>query len=298
MTVEKQIRVSIDWLRYSMPWKADESLPHAMMRALPPDGSVVMTGEILSNSRGYNVCYGLSVGRIHAHTERRDQMISVEFSGQDCSALHAKHFPWAALWGHIHENGGHITRIDFAVDVFGYGADHIELERAIQDGRAVTKARSVYTFAGGEIGKGRTEGTTYVGKPSSERQLRCYNKGAERGTGEDWTRIELVVRGRRAKSLLGPLRAVSWPIVARSTIAAFVQWDTCEWWVDAMDGDVIAMPRIERKVSNTVAWLIEQVAPVLQRELLLERENGEYDLVLTFEVVLQSVARHSPASPL
>jgi len=282
----RQVRVSIDWLRYSMPVNDDKPFRTSVSNAMPPGEAITPTGERLPNARGYNQCMALSIGRMHWHDQRPEQMISVEFRGTDCHDLHLSGFDFAGLWKHIEASGGHISTVHFAIDLIGYSADHLELETALQSGKAISSAKSVYTFQGGQIGDGRTEGTTYVGRPSSDWQLRVYNKAAERGVDEDWTRIELVVKGKRAKALLAPLTAVGWAVVARSAIDNFVKWQNGSWWQHAIHGEVIKMPKVERRQNKTREWLINQVAKTLERELRAEKDEDDTTLARIFAFVV------------
>ncbi len=298
MTTDKEVRISIDWLRYTMPYQDGKDVITSLAAALPRNSKVQLTGELVANSRGYDRAMALSIGRVHWHTAREDQKISVEFTGSDCNQLHHLGFDWAALWRHISDSGGHITTIHFAIDVLGYGADHVELENALHAAEATTKARKVFTFAGGEIGDVRTEGTTYVGKPSSDRQMRVYNKAAEQGVEKDWTRIELVIKGKRAKALLVPLIALHWVTVARSTISAFVAWKTSPWWQAAIAGEVAPMPIVARVDTATVDWLLKQCLPTLRRELKVEKVRGTNLLAQAFgAVVLSHLGIDPPPTP-
>lgn len=284
----REIRISMDWLRYTMPFSEAADTRSNLQNALPPDDRLQITGEVLPNARGYDSCLALTWGKIHWHSERPEQLISVEFTGQDCQRLHELGLSFPELWEAIGVASGHITRIDFAIDLHNYGADHLELEEALQSEAAITRARSVYTYAGGTIGKGRQEGTTYVGKSSSDRQLRVYNKGAQMGRNEDWTRIEIIIKGKRAKALLEVLVRHSWARVGRSVIDAFLSWETGEWWQAAIKGKHIAMPKIGREDTNTVQWLYKTVLPTLRREIRKAADAGETNLADAFGECVES----------
>ncbi len=288
-----EVRISLDWLRYTMPMQERMTARESLLQALPRDNRIHLTGEKLSNARGYDSCMGLTIGRIHWHSERPEQQISVEFSGSDCNKLHVMGLDFANLWEYIEHRGGHITTLHFALDLHNLKADHKEVETALQAGEAKTRARAVYTYAGGNIGKGRQEGTTYVGKSASERQLRVYNKAAEQGVKADWTRIELVVKGKRARAMLEALQRYAWDTVGRSAIAEFVQWETCDWWQAGVTGEVIAMPVIGREETNTVKWLLEAVLPTLIREVRREAESEVYILAETFTDAIGKARRRT-----
>jgi len=282
-----EIRVSVDWLRYTIPYTDGSKWREAVIAALPPDERIHVTGETLPNARGYDMCVGCSVGRVHVHSKRVEQGIGVEFTGSECVQLYGMGLDWQKLWNHIEAQRGRITTIHFAIDVINYNADHAELYDALDAGKATTHARTKHMFAGGAIGDGRTEGTTYVGKSSSDRQLRVYNKAAERGIEADWTRIELVVKGKRARAILDTLQTVKWSTVARSMIAEYLKWDGCEWWQAATTGNVIAMPPVVRQTSNTHKWLMGQCLTAFKREIMEGDPEASERLAGSYEAVIQ-----------
>lgn len=152
------------------------------------------------------------------------------------------------------------TRIDLAIDVKNANLMPSQATEEIKNGRIKTRAKECPAWFD-VAGKGYTQ---YIGKKSSEIYMRIYDKAAEMGIDEDYTRIELVVRSERAD------KAARQAILRRDfrglvvSFADFPEWDE---WNKAMATTPIKLPS-ERKETATRKWLIEQCTPALAREIM------------------------------
>lgn len=140
---------------------------------------------------GYTQAWELpDTGIVQFNGSRPDMGVNVTLPGKALSALGWKSILRTAV------GAGHVSRIDVSIDVLDPSFDLVSLYRLVDAGEAKTLARSV-SFV-----QSKTGCTLYVGKRSSDRMLRIYDKGGESGgeTGRLY-RIEAEVKGRAAHSV-------------------------------------------------------------------------------------------------
>jgi len=166
-----------------------------------------------------------------------------------------------------------VSRIDFAIDVRGLPLSPKNLSLLKNDakrGQGRSPQRSLVTSDGG----GETH---YVGSRSSDKFLRIYNKAAQLGLDEQWTRIELEMKGETA-------HAVGWQAATLSETEFFAMCAgmirsvfDCEdtTWQQALSGagNKLDVPKQDKK--DTLAWLMSSVAPSIARVIL---ENPHKDV--------------------
>lgn len=309
--------VSLDWLRYSVPWPSqfvvDDELvlsslsdlsEAAFKAAVMPSAGLSLSGEVLSPPKGYNARLGLSHGSLRFHSDRPGQKIGVEFTGRDLSGLRSVGADPVALLGWIAaQSGGNVTRLDVAVDWFGK-ADVLDVHRAFRRGKLRTSAQSAQLVEGHRRTGSKlvsNGATVYVGSPRSDRYLRVYDKAAEQGeTGRSWTRIELELGGRRAAALAGLLAADPdrWEDVARAAVRQFCEAPSVGWFTAALTGPVVKLPELGRRDSDRKRWLLHQVLPALRAELVESELVGDWELVAGFyEALAPYLARAGMALP-
>jgi hypothetical protein len=158
--------------------------------------------------------------------------------------------------------GGRVSRIDVAIDIYGSGVTWKELQSQMPN--IVTKAKSA-PQAKDAMGGGWTQ---YIGKRASQRMLRIYDKGAQTGSGLDHIRVELEAKGNRARSIAHSLANDSDSMggFIRAEIVDFCDFPGWGVWNDAMASESQPAQKTGRKETDTRAWLIHTVAPVLARE--------------------------------
>jgi len=150
------------------------------------------------------------VGQIElggVHTVRKDGSLTcrLELTGDGCRLLsgagtgHAKR--WLVLRAQLESTGGRLTRLDVAIDDLD-GLFPIETAISWREGGKFDrrgqrpKARLYDDFGSGD-GK-----TLYVGSPTSEQQLRAYEKGKQLGDRESpWMRYEAQFTASSRKEL-------------------------------------------------------------------------------------------------
>jgi hypothetical protein len=140
-------------------------------------------------------------------------------------------------------------------------------------------------------GEWNNEGTIYVGSPKSPRQIRIYNKAAQVGQPtKDWTRIEMRWRGKHARSAHQAMLQFGIAEVTRKAVKTMLNPDI-EWFQDALGEPIAQIEPVRRPETDTRAWLIKLVAPLLERELMNERRLQGQDLYMTFDKILKDEAQ-------
>ena len=112
------------------------------------------------------------------------------------------------------------SRVDVALDIF----DGTSILEYLADARDGLVNRGTNVTVRWFTGYRKEDGTTiYIGKPSSDRQVRVYDKAAQTGNMErEWIRIELVLRRKLAQ--------VAWPLILKGNLSeiisdVFARWD-------------------------------------------------------------------------
>lgn len=169
----------------------------------------------------------------------------------------------------VRDASGKLTRLDIAWDIFRpYGIEVVY--DAIEDGDFKCRAKpelQKYPRPDDATYWGRPV-TVYLGSRQSERRICIYNKAAEQGTPHPWTRVEYRARRERAEQLATAILQDGPAAAFRAVVEDFAPGGTRpKWWREMLRGDVAGLPPMPRKETDTQRWLLEQVLPVLDREL-------------------------------
>lgn len=288
--VEKTLAHSIDWLQVTLPYDKSDNAMKIIASALPDSPIFAITGETGKNTKGYNKAIGIGVGTAFYHTEHPENKISIRWTGQDLFRTIQQGYDADRLLAHVMTLEGTLTRLDFAVDVKGYGAIQHDIFNECDSGQAQTMAQSWGAFVGRKKKDGKIypSGTVYVGSPTSQRLLRVYDKGAERGTGEDWTRIELVSRKSLSHSLARAMVSHGVGKAGRTALRKFYT-SQVEWYREAVESDTVYIAPLQQHETSRQRWLIRQVLPILERELLSELGGQETLVTQALETTLSRV---------
>lgn len=164
------------------------------------------------------------------------------------------------------------TRLDYCINVHGAGrVDDCakELEAGRREGRPKPYGRfQKYNDAGD---------TLYFGSPKSDQRILIYNKAAQMGIEDLWTRIELRCRKKKATPLFQDMAYYNHHWVGRQRIRELCNFPSLEWWGEAVAGATLELTKTCRKPPATIKWLYEQVMPVFEKrhdpELLRELQG-------------------------
>ena len=184
---------SIDWLSVTFKGQAtDLDLRKALSFGFP-----LKTWGRDKGKFGYQQAFihpfGIMVMSNHA---RPEMGVHVSFSGRALRSLAEQGQASIDLLKWAINQGGRISRIDLAIDVFDVEINPIELAKCARVKDVPGTARK-WSYV-----KGHDGGTTaYLGSRKSERFLRIYDKAAEQGRSDIlWTRFELELKSDSARA--------------------------------------------------------------------------------------------------
>jgi len=284
----KELSVNLDWCRFTVPYDQELKQGDNLLRAIPQHAAFKLTGEMLPNGKGYDSAMQLTIGVIHWHTKLPTQGLSVELSGSSLSQARKLGVEDIVILRHVEAMLGHVSTLDSAIDVYNHDADFRDILMLDDLGSLETTVRDVYGYQGRTRTKKNitTEGTAYIGSAKSPKQIKVYDKAAEQGTPDkDWTRIEMRWRGKHARAAHIAMLKFGVAAVTQKAIKAMCNADI-EWWQEAVTGSIAEIEPTRRPDTNTVDWLINLTAPVLERELSKERAEGGTRLFETFSGIL------------
>lgn len=281
------VAINLDWLRYTVQYNTTLSEADNLRIAIPRFPQFQLTGEEQHNGRGFNRAQKLSIGVIHWHTQKPDQGVSVELSGGDLRDSRSSQIADMDLLQHVKSVLGKVSTMDSAIDVYNYSADPDDIIRYRDRDELKTTVRSIgkYDSSQKHAGHWKHAKTVYVGSPTSERQIKVYNKAAQLGINGDWVRIEMRWRGPYARAAHSAMLKYGIHETTRSAILAMVDFKA-RWWKVAMSGPLADIEPIGRKDTRTLEWLMGAVLNTLDRELSAERMRNERELFNAFDDVL------------
>lgn len=216
---------------------------------------------------GYTVGSLYEDGRIlMTNPERPDMGDHILWQGQACDNCPIDPIE---LVKHLHRAEFSFTRLDLAIDAINFNLRPQQATKEIGLERCKTRAKK-YPINADARDAGYTQS---IGKYSSEISLKLYDKAQERGIDEDWTRIELTVRQRRANK-------AAWEIVRgtdfRGMVLAYCDFPDWPEWSVVMAADAVKLPK-EQTIGNTEKWLLDSCAPALARVIFFQGNSEFYE---------------------
>lgn len=226
---------------------------------------------------GYNLVRKYTDGRLELmSSERPDMGIHMIYSGDTITCLTRLGYILNGLsLMKFHGNAGHkFTRIDLAIDVYGYGLNVARLAEAFNDKKVVTGTSYGLYYSGLRD----TGDTLYVGANSAKKRLRIYDKAKEQGVDGDWKRIELQTRGAMA---VGAYKAIKSAKNAATAIAGMIR-SYCDFpedreWSMAVGYKDVQMETPELGETNTEGWITRQVIPGLANYFIRDGNKIGYE---------------------
>lgn len=289
--MNQSVDCHLDWLRYTIPWQDGLSELENLDRARPGIELFHLTGETVDIGQGYDRGVRMSAGMIFWHTTRPEQGISVQLSGLDLQELRHTEVSEIDMLRFIAAQGGRVSTMHSCINVHDAGADVRELIGAHEAGLVVSRAQQVGVYSSKtKVGDEWISGDTfYIGSAKSDVQIRVYNKAAEQGIIADWTRLEIVWRGKRARAAHEQMLLTGIEPVTRGAIMHQVS-TPLEWWQLAMRGELVEPLQVKHKPSARYAWLMNVVLPALQSEIAEQDSERRAELRAAFKKVID--ARH------
>jgi len=256
---KKSLSQRIHWLEVTFKSEKQKKLPES----LPQEGVECYA------LHGYNAGMKFADGRMEfTHTARPDMGLHIQWDG---NSLDNAEMPVLSLVEFLLSAGAKFTRIDLATDAKNY---NLKPETATDEVRKKAfRCRCKKTPAWFDPSFGGW--TQYMGTKASEIYLRIYDKAAELRITGDYTRVELVVKGRRAqKAAEAIIRGTDF----RALVLGYADFPDWLEWREIMGADVVSLPT-EKKETATDLWLLNQCAKTLARRL---DETGDDELWFRF----------------
>lgn len=255
------VTYSPDALRNWFPHIIGPADFHIRLRTLTNDDSLFTKGKArYGYTDGYKSVRGTIV---YAHLERHGMDFGIGRLGVHIvypgSALNSLESHLRLLGMHL-ERGAKVRRIDLARDTFYFDIDLSAMLNEFLAGDANTRARNCRLITG-TVGE-----TFYAGSRKSPTLFRHYDKGAQTGgmPAGIWYRAEIEIKGDRAHGVAMWIHE-NGEFSAAEAIKAFYQSD-CAEWQSAMAGTAqYGVIPSEKKTTDTKAWLINSIAPVVAK---------------------------------
>lgn len=164
---------------------------------------------------------------------------------------------------------GKTSRLDLAINFHGAMLSPESMIREYRAGAIQSTARSWLYVYGGQDGIDAM--TFYLGNRQSERFLRAYDKNAEQKIVDPiaWTRLELELKGLRAKAAHNACGDHPVEAVINAQFDDFLTWSNREYQT-AIRGPTAPINELGRPVSNTERWLLTSVAKSLAKQSHLD----------------------------
>lgn len=297
------VQAHLDWLTYTVAWQPSDTIGQAIGKAIPPEPEFSLTGEIAHRVHGYSDALKLGIGAVSYSPDDQRMKICTQFTGKDWQLIDQANIQPEKIIQHIARVGGKPTRIDFALDLFAPG-DPAQIYKAWHTGKAKTRAQS-----GGQYLSARKVGgkvipalTAYIGDPTSYQQLRVYDKAKEQRVDYDWIRIELVTRDKGAKRLADGIAQHGVVAAGQQAVRDFFRCEV-DWYIRATEGKAVHLAPIAHDETDTRRWLIEQVFPIIERELIADVMHHDGAMLHKLERMVKTYAsdqrkwRHMTVNP-
>lgn len=254
---ERILTQKLDWIEGTFKGENFVSLPQSLSQVF------VETSGFHSYTSGAR----FEDGRIHLKNEVRPEMGEhIIWSGEACDNCPVD---TVNLINHLIGAKFSFTRIDMAIDAINFKLRPQRATKELNLGRCKTRSK-LSPRNDDPRDKGYTQ---YVGKKTSEIYLRIYDKAEEMGVDADHTRVELVVKGRRAEYAA---RQIVQSVDYRAMVRAYADFPAWRQWRRIMDVEPIKLPS-ERKETSTERWLLGTCAPALARVVFLADNTGFYE---------------------
>jgi hypothetical protein len=189
---------------------------------------------------------------------------------------------------HLSRLGFLATRIDCALDLYESKLSVRQIYDQIMSGAISVPTRKI-TLITAHAGS-MTGETLYCGSRESERYLRIYDKGLEQNSAlpGEWIRIELEIKGKRAKSAWQMALDTNEATLVASELSAFVTTQQ-QWWELALAGQyALPLSMHSRPISSRRKWLLGQVSMALANELREDPHFWETLRVSVDDLVINS----------
>ena len=222
-----------------------------------------------------------------ADMKDHEGQIHVQLAGGASKALKLEEVQSLMKWARK-EKGGHVTRIDLALDDRAGLLNVDEIERAIEAGKMVTRSRECNIQKSGKLGSGWAK-SIYIGSPESKTRHVIYDKAAEqekkgKPVEGPWVRVETRYQDERADVVVEGLCSVTeenlWMVCMaylvktldfREITPEMRSWDRARaervtWWAlftESIKGVALHVQQPAVTVQKIAQWVSESVSASL-----------------------------------
>lgn len=279
---DKIITFCLDWLQYSVAWPdhvkewpeapqlataiMKTAVPHLPVQGLPP---MRESGRKLFGMQGYSQTFDLLFATGHVNPDRRDMKLGVRMGGNDLNCWRELGGKDTRLIEFVRGAKASTSRVDIAFDLFGYGINPLRIYEDWKAGKVNGAFRKAKPYIAGEKlpdGTISESSTCYMGSRTSEVMLRIYEKGKEQGNDLDWQRVEIEIKGDKAKAALADMYAHGIGPVGAQMLREFVDMPY-RFYRDILKQKVVELTLTERKQTDRQAWLSNVIMPLLAEEM-------------------------------
>lgn len=265
---------TIDWLRYTSRWPGDviaddKALGGVLRTRVVPHAAVMWDNDrVVARNRGYTHARGLNVAVVEWHHGNPEQGIGVTYNGSDLYALSELGIGPIRALQHAQHIDAAVTRLDLAIDIRDHATASVrDVHNAWTAGEIDTRVRTYSHWTSERDGIAGE--TVYIGSERSHKRLVVYNKAAQQGVNGRWIRCEIRLRKQAARAAATAI-LTGQPLgsVAASLMNGVATMPTVPWYGNALDiaaDGVIDAIQVKRKETDTEAWLLETIIPLLKR---------------------------------
>lgn len=262
---EQSVQILIDYLTITKPDLELNSEHEVYSYIHDYDGS--NSWESIQAPRPYRYGIKTETGAIGGSANKGQGTI-LSWSGSALEKTNA-----VALGETAIRNDWRITRLDCTVDFYGFETLVSDYQEEFLNGQVNTAARKHDSHTSDNAGH-----TFYVGKWTSERYMRIYNKTASEARFTDvsqlpalWVRCELVLRGAHAKSAFRFISSDGIEKAIPALLRGYADFVNIAEYVQISDFPITTIGR-GKKESNRQRWLHSAVLPALVTEMKLDPE--------------------------
>lgn len=280
---------SVDWMQYAVTWPdyvwewpIDDGEARKIIRTCVPHLHVAgkpyerPDDNHVNGMKGYRLTYDYGYASAHVDPQRRDMKVGVRMTGQDLGVWRDLGGDDKRLINFVKGAKGSTSRVDIAFDLFDYGIDVKRFYDDWKRGKVRGHFRTVQPLTKGTVGeKGEiVEATTvYFGSRTSEIMVRAYEKGKEQNTDVDWVRIELEIKGDKAKVVTDDMHRLGIAETGKQLLRDYFTAMPYKFWKQLTQGESSELTPVGRKMTEREAWIRNVVFPVLREEIAKEWDS-------------------------
>jgi phage replication initiation protein len=239
---------------------------------------------------------------------REDMGIHVNISGQGCRQFETySSMSWSLFFNLLFNFELNITRLDVAVDDFTGTLKLATIKRKIRDALITSRFRDAIEIRKTHLKDGSSKGdTVYFGSPTSDIQVRFYDKYLERLESgfeieegiESWVRAEIQLRDDRAYAAAVILSTEELQVgemvkgILKNYIRFLVKghqknksyWSTAPFWIKFLDNVeklALSQQAPDRTIERTYNWIEKQA----DTSIALLYEAFEKDMTVMLDMI-------------